>query len=60
MAYLEVMKYEYNLKGVGQPEYYLGGDMKIGKDGKMSWSAKIKIKNDTERIEKLLEVNSQS
>ena len=36
MAYLEVMKYEYNLKDVGVPEDYLGGDMEIYEDGHMA------------------------
>jgi len=56
MKYIKIMEYEYQLKGVGVPEYYLGGDMEFSKDGKMSWSAKTYIKNISERIEKLFEI----
>ncbi len=49
------MEYENQLKGIRVPEYYLGGDMELDKDGKMSWLAKTYIKNVTEGIEKLLE-----
>ncbi len=45
---------EYHLKGVDMPKYCLGGDMELGKDEKMSWSAKIYIKNISERIENSL------
>ena len=60
MAYLEVMKYEYNLKGVGVPEYYLGGDMEIHEDGHMAWSAKTYIKTISEKIARLLEITLRS
>ncbi len=54
MKYIRNIEYEYQLKGVGVPEYYLGGDMELAKNGKMSWSAKTYIQNFTERIEKLM------
>ncbi len=43
MRYL--VKYEYNLKGVGKSEHYHG----------KTWFAKTYIKNVTDRIENLLE-----
>ncbi len=46
---------KYNLKRVGQLEYCNVGDMKIEKEGKMSWAAMSYINNILERIEKLLE-----
>ncbi len=55
MKYIRIMEYEYELKGVGVPEYYLGDYMEVGKDGNMSLSAKIYIKNITESMEKLME-----
>ncbi len=55
MKYIRIMEYEYQLKGVGVPEYYFGGDMELGKDGNMSWSAKAYIKNVSNRIAKLFE-----
>ncbi len=39
MNYIKIMEYD---------------DMKVGRDGKMSWSAKTCIKNSSEGIEKLL------
>ncbi len=30
MKYIKIMEYEYQLKGVGIPEYYLGGNMELG------------------------------
>ncbi len=41
MSYLDDMDYEYNLKGIGQFEYYLGGDMEVGRNRKMAWSDKL-------------------
>ncbi len=55
MKTIRIMEYEFQLKGVGVTEYYLGGDMELGKDEKMSWSAKTYIKKVTERIENLIE-----
>ena len=60
MDYFEVMQYEYNLKGVGVPESYLGGDMEIHEDGHMAWSPSTYIKTITERIERLLESSLRS
>ncbi len=54
-----IMKYE-TIARLWQPEYYLGGDMEISKDGEMAWSAKTYIKNVTERIGKLLETKLRS
>ena len=49
-------KFDYELKGVGVPEYYSGADLSYEQDTNC-WvmSAKTYIKNVTERIEKLLE-----
>lgn len=50
----------YTLKGVGVPEYYLGGDIKRekGKDGRKhtTISAKTYIRNVCKKIEKLMDV----
>ncbi len=35
MEYLDLIKYEYNLKGVGYPEYYFGGNLEIGMEGEL-------------------------
>ena len=52
------------LKGVGVPEYYLGGDIKRekGKDGKKHTiiSAKTYIRNVCSKIEKLMEVQPKN
>ncbi len=50
---MDTMKYEYNLKGLGQPKCYLGGDMEIGKDGTMAWLGKTYIENVMESHWKL-------
>jgi len=47
----------FPLKGVGEPEYYLEGDIGTTKDGKYrTLSAKTYIKNCCDKIEKLYEV----
>jgi hypothetical protein len=60
MKYIEQLKFEYEMKGVGAPEYYLGGNVDIGTDGSMYWSAKTYIKNVCDRIEKLFEITLKS
>ena len=60
MKYIEQLKFDYNLKGVGTPEYYLGGNVDIASDGKMTWSAKTYNKNICERIEKLIDMTLRS
>ena len=49
----------YKLKGVGTPEYYLGGDVKIKYVGDvidyLETSARTYIKRITEKLEKLME-----
>ena len=49
----------YKLKGVGSPEYYLGGDVKIKYKGEiieyLETSAKTYIKRVTDKIESLME-----
>ncbi len=52
MQYICIMEYEYHFKGVGVPKYYLGGNMELGKDGKLSRSAKTYIKNVADRLDK--------
>jgi hypothetical protein len=58
MAIIRELQKEYPLKGVGQPEYYLGGDVKAYQrsDGTMgvSTSAKTYIKRISEKVESLL------
>ncbi len=49
------MECEYQIKEVGVPENYIGGNMELRKNGKMSWSSKTYIKNVSGRIEKLFE-----
>ena len=62
MSVIEQLKQKggYNLKGVGEPEYYLGGDILRSKanDGtrKTTISAKTYIKNICDKIEKLLHI----
>jgi hypothetical protein len=47
----------YELKGVGLPEYYSGADLEYDEDnGYWIYSAKTYVKNVCERIEKLLQV----
>ena len=49
--------YGYELKGVGKPEYYNGGDVGYDKEqGKWFLGARAFIKNTVEKIEKLLEI----
>lgn len=59
MAIIKLLEEEYPLKGVGTPEYYLGGDLTMyrNKDGKqgLSTSAKTYIKRVCEKIERLLD-----
>lgn len=47
--------YGFELKGVGEPEYYSGADVKKNDDGTWEISARTYIKGVTERIEKLYE-----
>jgi len=58
MAIIDELKKEYQLKGVGAPEYYLGGDITSSrdKDGKMriSQSARTYIKRVCEKLEPLM------
>ncbi len=56
MKYIKIMEYEYLLKWVDVPQYYLGGNMEFSKDGKISWSSKTNIKNVSDRIENSLNV----
>ncbi len=50
MNYIRILENDYHLQRVGVFEYYLEEDTELVKNGKMSWSAKICIKNITERI----------
>jgi hypothetical protein len=60
MKTIEALRKCYPLKGVGVPEYYLGGDMFQQRDDSgntfLATSAKTYIKNVTDKIEKLLDV----
>jgi len=59
METIEKFKELYPLKGVGKPEYYLGGDVEeVEVDGKKAWalSAKTCLKNVCDKIERLYEV----
>ena len=60
MKYIEQLKFNYNLKGVGTPEYYLGGNVDIASHGTMTWSAKTYIRNARERIKKLFDTTLRS
>ena len=58
MSIIEELKKEYTLKGVGEPQYYLGGDVIIhvnehwDKQGvTMALSAETYIKSSVERLE---------
>ena len=65
MAIIEDLRKDYILKGVGKPEYYLGGDVEeLGPDWKedgiqLGLSAKTYIKNAVDRFEKVLGMLSQ-
>ncbi len=60
MRYIRIMAYEFQLKGVDVPEYYLGSNMELGKDGEMSWSAKSYINNVSDKIDELFETCHKS
>eukprot|EP00957_Ditylum_brightwellii_P071496 5434847-Ditylum_brightwellii.AAC.1 len=55
---LQKLKGRYEFKGVGSPEYYLGGDDKITFDGdsiaELSLSAKTYVKQIFDKIEMLM------
>ena len=59
MSYICLLEKEYPLKGVGKPEYYLGGDIKTFKkaDGTIgvATSAKTYIKRVCDKIETLMD-----
>ena len=60
---LLVDKYKYILKGVGDPEYHLGGNFGRDPDGTLYWSAKTYVKkmmDNYERIHKQLPTKSKS
>jgi len=46
-------KYNYHLKGVGPPEYHLGGDFKRDKDGTLSWGSTTYCKKMMMHFEKI-------
>ena len=48
-------KYKFKLKGVGQPEYHLGGDFGRDPDGTLYWSAKTYVKKLLAQYERLFE-----
>ena len=53
--------YKYELKGVGEPEYYSGADMKLNPETQLwEMSAKSYLQGVCDRIEKLLEVKLKS
>ena len=49
-------QFKYELKGVGEPEYYNGADIGKNAQGMWEFSAKTYIKNVCDKIEKLLEI----
>jgi hypothetical protein len=61
---LECLKITYPLQGVGVPEYYLGGDLKIHKkkDGSETFvlSAKTYLQNVCEKIESIMDIKLKS
>ena len=64
MALIEEFKKTYNLKGIGKPEYYLGGDIQSPLDEhwtslgiNTAISAQTYIKNSVDRFEKLFDKN---
>lgn len=46
-------KYKYLLKGVGPPEYHLGGNFGRDADGTLYWSAKTYVKKMLDNFERL-------
>lgn len=48
-------KYKFKLKGVGHPEYHLGGDFGRDPDGTLYWSAKTYVKKLLDQYERLFD-----
>src|SRR6476620_3545451 len=48
-------KYKFKLKGVGHPEYHLGGDFGRDPDGTLYWSAKTYVTKLLAQYERLFE-----
>ena len=62
MTIIEELRKQYTLKGVGEPQYYLGGDVIIhidehwAKQGvSMALSAETYVRNSVEKLERLME-----
>ena len=55
MDVINNLKKKYPLKGVGSPEYYLGGNVFWGENGMLKTSAKTYIKRVCDKIESLME-----
>ena len=58
-AFFKILKdkYGYKLKGVGNPEYHLGGDFGCDPDGTLYWSAKTYIDKMLKAYERMLVVH---
>jgi hypothetical protein len=52
MTVIKSLKTSYVLKGVGEPEYYLGGDIVITPEAKVALTAKTYILRAVEKYEK--------
>jgi hypothetical protein len=48
-------KYGYNLAGVGEPSYHLGGNFKRDDDGTLAWGAQAYIKKMISNYTQLFE-----
>jgi hypothetical protein len=55
MAVIKSLEASYVLKGVGEPEYYLGGDIAITPEAKVALTAKTYILRAVEKFEKIFE-----
>jgi hypothetical protein len=63
MIIIDCLKITYPLQGVGQPEYYLGGDFKVQKreaGDTITLSAKTYIENVCQKIEELFHISLKS
>jgi hypothetical protein len=55
MAVIKSLETSYVLKGVGEPEYYLGGDIAITPEAQVALTAKTYIIRAVEKYEKIFE-----
>jgi hypothetical protein len=57
MSVIKSLEKSYVLKGVGEPEYYLGGDIEITPKAKVALTAKTYILRAVEKYEQIFAVD---